>query len=315
MPYQRRTKVSLDSRETQHPRMSDLINKQSAQPVIHNAESGESAVRNRPALFRALGNSEPPVQVQIGDQNYQQVEIFKHDSWAATAVYENECKENGIEQIVCKFNRQQAIGLLPMRWLGNALARREGILLKKLGDLPNVPDHSGPISVDAVVQRHVVAHEFIPGGPLQHDNTLDESFFTELRGTLDAVHAKGIAYVDLHKRENILVSDEGKPFLIDFQIGFWRPSWQPAGFLSGWFLKMLQSSDRYHLLKHINKCSDFSCEEEINRNRPWAIRVHRSFAVPLRSLRRRLLVALRIRSGDGKAISETNPEVGHRKAA
>lgn len=271
------------------------------------ATKTKSKVRSRPSLFRALGKNDPPEFVQIQGKTFRQVEIFKHDSWAATGVYQHE-----EEQVVCKFNRQQRIGLLPMKWLGRILARRETILLKRLGELPNVPDWSGEVSLDGQLLKNVVAHVFIPGHPLQYQEHVSDSFFQELSSTLQQVHDRGIAYVDLHKRENVLVSEEGHPFLIDFQIGFWKPKSIIAAASSNWFLKMLQRSDRYHLAKHVKNCRPDQSSEDIQKLRPWFIRLHRFLTIPLRTMRRNLLVMLRIRSKSGQASSETNPEIGHR---
>ena len=275
----------------------------------HDASSDHAAVRARPSLFRALGQHDPPPEVEVGGEVYQRVETFKHDSWAATAVYEN---ERG--KIVCKFNRQQSIAGIPMRWLGRILARRETILLKRLAELPNVPAYSGEVSVGGKRLANVVAHEFVPGNPLRPSAKLNEAFFTQLTDLLADVHRLEVAYVDLHKRENILVGEDGLPYLIDFQIGFWLPSWQPARFCSGWLLRILQRSDRYHLLKHFARFRPDQCQADIDQMRPWIIRQHRKIAVPFRTLRRRLLVMLGIRSGRGSASSEANPEIGHRSS-
>ncbi len=48
--------------------------------------SSSQLVRPRPALFRALGRDEPPSVVTIGGEKHELIEIFKHDSWAATAL-------------------------------------------------------------------------------------------------------------------------------------------------------------------------------------------------------------------------------------
>jgi hypothetical protein len=42
----------------------------------------------RPRVFRALGKADPPEQVEIDGHPYRRVDILKHDSWAATALYE-----------------------------------------------------------------------------------------------------------------------------------------------------------------------------------------------------------------------------------
>lgn len=267
----------------------------------------ERKLRHRPPLLRALGKNEPPQEIKIQGQLYQQVEIFKHDSWAATGVYR--C---GDTRVVCKFNRTQPIGIIPMKWLGNMLARRESILLDKLSAIENVPENCGAVSFNGRRMKNVAAHTFVPGHPLGLRERVNDSFFPELKKALSAIHELGIAYVDLHKRENILVGDDGRPYLIDFQVGFWKPKSRVAALATNWFLKLLQQSDHYHVAKHVNTCRPDQGIEDVDKLRPWLIRVHRKFAIPGRSVRRRLLVWLGIRASDGHASTELNPEVGHR---
>ena len=54
---------------------------------------------------------------------------------------------------------------------------------------------------------------------------------------------------------------------------------------------------------------------DMQRMRPWWIRAHRCVAIPFRTVRRRLLTALGIRSKSGHAFSEAFPEIAHRRAA
>ena len=70
-----------------------------------------------------MGLYDPPLSVRVEGRVYRRLEILKHDSWAATAVY-----AGAGGRIVCKFNRQQPILGIPVAWLGRFLARREGRL-------------------------------------------------------------------------------------------------------------------------------------------------------------------------------------------
>lgn len=72
--------------------------------------TGADAVRPRPPLFRALGAAEPPAGVRVDGVDYTRVTVFKHDSWAATALY---AADEGL--ITAKFNRIQPIFVVPMR--------------------------------------------------------------------------------------------------------------------------------------------------------------------------------------------------------
>ncbi|MFO0865318.1 MAG: hypothetical protein U0744_11830 [Gemmataceae bacterium] len=71
-------------------------------------------------------------------------------------------------------------------------------------------------------------------------------------------------------------------------------------------------------MTHTLKAVEMPREEAlalIDRERPMWLRVHRFFAAPLRNLRRRLLVLLGIRKGDGRAQTEHFTEDGLRDRA
>jgi hypothetical protein len=256
-------------------------------------------------LLRALGTNDPPVVVEVAGSRFERRRIYKHDSWAATALY----RGPGGRRIVCKFNRQESILWLPMKWLGRRLARREARFLTLMADHPLVPDSCGPVIIDGRPAPHAVAHEFVPGRPLRRRDHVPERFLCDLERLLDDLHARGAAYVDLHKRENILVGEDGRPRLIDFQISVRLPRVWPFAPM----LRILQQCDRYHLSKHARRLradQGAPWRRPGTVNRPYSIRLHRSFAVPFRKTRRRLLVLLGVRTGKGKAPSEVAPEFG-----
>ena len=275
---------------------------------------GQSAARPRPATFRALGAADPPAAITLDGEIFQRLEILKHDSWAATAVYRSPTRI-----AKCKFNRTQRIGPIPMRWLGRALAARERWFMDRLAGIEGVPVSLGDIRVGEQSLKTAIAHEWIDGHALAEGELVDDWFFPQLQAILDEVHRRGVAHVDLHKRENILVDDYGRPCLIDYQISFGIPTERRLPrLLLGGLLRLLQRSDDYHLLKHRVKHRPDQVGlslADMQRMRPWWIRAHRCVAVPFRTVRRRLLTALGIRSQSGHAFSEAFPEVAHRRAA
>jgi len=274
------------------------------------APDSRPAARPRPALFRALGKQEPPERVEINGATYYRARVLKHDSWAATAVYRGPAG-----RIVCKFNRQQPIFFFPMRWLGRMLARREASFFVRLADLANVPSLVGEVYSNGKRLTHAAAHDYVPGHALGEKEAVDGQFFVALERLFLELHRRNMAYVDAHKHENIIVGDDGQPHLVDFQVSFCLPDWWPANSRPiRVLLRMLQRSDLYHFEKNLARCRPDLCGcrvSDVVSRCPWWIRVHRLVAAPLRTLRRRFLVALGIRTPGGQAASEHFPEDVH----
>ncbi|MFM8706213.1 MAG: hypothetical protein ACKOHG_20600 [Planctomycetia bacterium] len=269
--------------------------------------------RPRPPLFRALGPDEPPAEVEIDGEPFRCIEVLKLDSWAASGIYASPTRRTR-----CKFNRRQRVAVVPMGWLGRLLAAREQSFHDRLHGIAGIPVSLGPVRLDGRVLPNAIARAFIDGHALEEREWVDDAFFPRLRRLLAEVHRRDVAHVDLHKRENILVADDGRPFLIDFQISFALPRFPLIGPLLRPLLTVLQRSDDYHLLKHqIKHRPDQSSlgMRDLEQLRPWWIRAHRSIAVPFRTCRRQLLVWLGIRSRSGHAYSEAFPEIAHRRAA
>ena len=232
---------------------------------------------------------------------YSRIELFKHDSWAATALY-----TGATGRIVCKFNRVEPVLGIPMAWLGRRLAERERRALTRLADLPQIPRPMGDVFAQGQLMRHAIARHYVAGHPLGKDECVGPGFFPSLRRALREMHLRGIAYVDLHKRENIIVGDDGRPYLVDFQISFdatvRRHLWMPVVRTA---FEQLCIGDMYHLEKHVRRSGSAGYEPpEI----PLWLQLHRLIAVPFRQLRRRLLVARGIRTGRGAVASEVFAE-------
>jgi hypothetical protein len=229
------------------------------------------------------------------------MEIFKHDSWAATAVYRNMSRK-----IVCKFNRVAPLFGLPMSWVGRRLARREREILERLKDVPNVPRYAGEVCVDGRVAPNAIARTYIAGHPLERHERVADDFFPALTRLLGVMHERGMAYVDLHKRENIIVADDGEPYLVDFQISLSGGPQRRLPFARH-LLHVAQEADRYHLLKHMSynrpDQAGFSYSR-MDQHRPWWIWAHRFVAIPPRVLRRVFLVLIGVRRGKGKPATE-----------
>ena len=249
---------------------------------MNGERSHKSTARVRhPWLYAIPGGALPPT-VECAGGRYSLVETFKHDFFAGTGLY-----RGPVGLAVLKLNRTNPFFGLSMMWAGRFLGRREIRLYRALADLPGVPALIGPVGQTGFM------HAFVPGHPLARHEAVSDTFFDELMSLVRTLHARHIAYVDLNKRQNILLGDDGRPYLIDFQISLWLP---PTGWRRWsavrWFLARFQHGDNYHCLKHKRRLRPelLTPEEEqtVSRLSFW-IRLHRWVARPLTQLRRRVL--------------------------
>jgi len=185
-------------------------------------------------------------------------------------------------------------------------------MLRNLANIGNIPKLLGPVTIDGRPVKHAIARGYIDGRPLIPGEWVDDAFFPKLAWILEKMHEAGVAYVDLHKCENIIVGEDGLPNLIDFQISYQQPDgWWWRLLRPLWFLRILQQCDNYHFQKMmIISRPDLLPEDQRNISafRPWPIHLARFFGDRLRWCRRRLLVLIGVRSGSGQVETEANPE-------
>jgi hypothetical protein len=120
-----------------------------------------------------------------------------------------------------------------------------------------------------------------------------DGFFDELESLVRTPHARGMAYVDMNKPDNVLVGSDGGPVLMDFQIS-WAPRLTrgPLGRLKRRLLRIFQKEDLYHVRKLKRKYRrDLMTAAEVaaSYERSRALGLHRLVGAPLRDLRRKFL--------------------------
>jgi hypothetical protein len=235
--------------------------------------------------LRALGRHDLPPEIRTGDSTFRLEQTIKHDFFAATGFYRDESGTRAVG----KFGRNTSFFGLPLAWIGRWLTGRELRFYEKLSDLPNVP------SVLTKIDRHGFLHAYVEGNPVSRKDGVPENFFADLRSLLDELHRRHIAYVDTNKPENILLGDDHKPHLIDFQISYDLHA-LGDNLLNRWILHRLQRADLYHILKHKKRMrpEQMTPEEwEIVNRRGFWIHVHRTITAPYFFVRRRLFRFLR----------------------
>jgi serine/threonine protein kinase len=88
--------------------------------------------------------------------------------------------------------------------------------------------------------------EFVSGRPVGRGETLPPVFFSELERVLREIHSRGVVHLDLRHKGNILLSEKGEPFLIDFNSSF---SFGRKGFFRFFLFPLLRWVDYGGLLK------------------------------------------------------------------
>lgn len=212
----------------------------------------------------------------VGGVNWRRTDLIKHDFFAATAFY----RDDEGRKSVLKIGRTIPYWGFPMNWLGRRLRDREVRIYVKLADLPNIPAMLGLVGDTGFL------HAFVEGRPLEKGKPVPDGFFRELESLLKEIHRRGIAYVDTNKPQNILLGDDGRPHLIDFQISYDRNR-----FPTKWLVRRFQREDLYHIRKHRRRMRpDEMTPEELAQAAkvsPW-VKVHRFLTWPYFRIRRAL---------------------------
>jgi serine/threonine protein kinase len=99
------------------------------------------------------------------------------------------------------------------------------------------------------VDALALALERIPGKQLAdvHGAYANKgALLSSLRAAIDALHARGIVHLDLRGRENVMVTPEGRIFLLDLGGAVWL---RPGGLLHRWLFPWLVTADEAAWIK------------------------------------------------------------------
>jgi len=138
--------------------------------------------------------------------------------------------------VVDGVQRDTTLAVRGMGGIARRLAAREARALHAVRHVTGVPRL---VSWDG---RRLV-RTWIPGVPMQASGGVDRPYFREALTLLRRLHAAGLVHNDLAKEPNWLVTPDGHPALVDFQLAM-RPRHR------GRLFRMLAHDDLRHLLKH-----------------------------------------------------------------
>ncbi|MDY6839138.1 MAG: hypothetical protein SWH78_14330 [Thermodesulfobacteriota bacterium] len=146
--------------------------------------------------------------LKLSDLSKKRCMLLRHGSHTRPALWV--VKEHGVRAVVKDFSRGK---LFYRGIIGRFLVWRERKAYRKLRGLRGIPALYGVIDGLALVL------EEIPGKRLKKhkgDTALSKAFFDALEETIEDFHRRGVAHCDLKNASNILVGNDGMPYIVDW---------------------------------------------------------------------------------------------------
>lgn len=125
---------------------------------------------------------------------------------------------------------------LATRWVARRLLAREARALAAAEGIAGVP-------LLISLERDRLERGYLEGRPMHEARPADGAYFRSAFRLLCRLHRAGIVHNDLAKEPNLLVTADGEPAFIDFQLAWFAPR-------RGRLFRLLAREDLRHLLKH-----------------------------------------------------------------
>jgi len=167
--------------------------------------------------------------------------LLKKDLFGCTELH-----ERGALEIVRRDARQAHFA---MRWIARRLLAREARALAVLNGIGGVPELVS-------VNPGILERSYIPGRPMQEGKPTDPDYYRAASKLLRRHHRLNVVHNDLAKEPNFIVSPDGLPAIIDYQLAWFAPG-------RGRLFRILAREDIRHLLKHKRTyCSQYLTARE-----------------------------------------------------
>ncbi len=151
--------------------------------------------------------------------------------------------------VVIKRARRSSVPL--WRWVEAWILGREARALHQLQDVPEVPvliERPDPWTLVMEHREGVPLSEMDPA-------SLPSEYFQQLEDVIDALHERGVVHSDLKKKDNLMVTPEGDPVVLDFGASFRQGSgWR---LVNRFLYRQFKQIDR----NAISKLKQRYCEE------------------------------------------------------
>jgi tRNA A-37 threonylcarbamoyl transferase component Bud32 len=102
---------------------------------------------------------------------------------------------------------------------GRFLVWREKKAYQKLQGIPGIPVLYGTIKGPALIMEKIQGRSL---NAVHKSGGIPQGFYSELESLLDAIHSAGLAHCDLKREPNIIMGDDGRPYLVDWSASIFR---------------------------------------------------------------------------------------------
>jgi len=224
-----------------------------------------------------------PEQLHIGETAYSIEKILKEDFFSVNILYRS---AKGQRHVLKLSDFRFILGVF-LRPLAALMSQHEYRIYQRLAGIEGIPTLGSRYGSRGYFHKYVdgkTLAEWGRGSPLPDD------FFDRLGAIVRQIHARRIFYADLNKRGNIIVGNDDKPHLIDFQIGMHFPRLQGRlGVLSERLFEKLTREDVYHLYKlkrHFQPERLTAVESQLAQRSALGRGFNRFFGKPFRRVKR-----------------------------
>ena len=137
--------------------------------------------------------------------------------------------------------------------IGRVFVKREAKALKSLSDNPSITKNV------IFLSKYTLAFNFIKGKPLRKlpDRSIPREYFLKLEENIKKMHRRDIVHLDLRNLGNIILGEDGLPYIIDFQ------SYISVKYLPKKLKDILKGAD----LTGVYKCWRRKCSEPLDKER------------------------------------------------
>ena len=166
------------------------------------------------------------------------VTVLKHGPWFKADILR--VAHDGREAILKDFSGKSSL----MRWFGRRQLLRERRALARLQGIPGVPIDLGEVPPCGLLMEPMEGEAITRWRRRSLEEVMP--MVERLVRLVDQIHERGVAHLDLRKRDNILVGPDGTPSIIDFNASV---CFEPGSLRARLVFPLLRRIDRAAVIK------------------------------------------------------------------